>query len=267
MIPKMPIRIAKIIDANPVLLALSVLLLAIALFAVLFGILWAIQSLTGAFDEVRQLAGEIGVDTRSLLEFIGLFAGVTILVGQFWLTHRRIGAAESTDTAAQETAASTVLSHSAQQFREAVESLSSPSDCQTRRATGFGYHGQELSRVSGCGSQHHSRVRAAAERRCRHQHRGVSIMAKVPRDRAFAMSILFTGHGPTTFAGKQHDLHGAKLPELMLENAEMPGVVLTGADLRKVSLVEANLREAKLGEAILDGAILRKAKLCRASLF
>ena len=120
-------RVAKIIDANPALLAVSVLLLAMALFAVLFGIIWALQHLTDIFGEVQWLAQEIGVDTRSLLEFIGLFVGVTILVGQLWLTHRRIAAAESTATAAQETAASTVLSHSAQQFREAVESLSSHS--------------------------------------------------------------------------------------------------------------------------------------------
>ena len=127
MIPNLLARIARIIDGNPALLAVSVLLLAIALFAVLFGILWALHHLTGVFGEVQWLAKELDVDTRSLLEFIGLFVGVTILVGQFWLTHRRITAAENTATAAQETAASTVLSHSAQQFREAVESLSSPS--------------------------------------------------------------------------------------------------------------------------------------------
>ncbi len=44
-----------------------------------------------------------------------------------WLTHRRVEAVENTATAAQETAASTVFSHSAQQFREAVDSLSNPS--------------------------------------------------------------------------------------------------------------------------------------------
>ena len=101
-------------------------------------------------------------------------------------------------------------------------------------------------------------------------------MAKVPRDRAFAMSILFTGHGPTTFAGKQHDLHGAKLPELMLENAEMPGVILDyanlyGAVLKKAnlngaSLVMANLEYADLSGAYLIGADLRDAILKNANL-
>ena len=120
-------RLARIIDANPALLALSVLLLAMALFAVLFGVMWGLQNFTGAFDEVQRLADEMDVDTRSLLEFIGLFVGVTILVGQLWLTHRRVGAAEDTARAAQETAVSTVLTQSAQQFSEAVKALSSPS--------------------------------------------------------------------------------------------------------------------------------------------
>ena len=123
--PKMLSRIAKIIDANPALLAVGVLLLAIALFAVLFGILWALHHLTGVFGEVQWLAKEIGIDTRSLLEFIGLFVGVTILVGQFWLTHRRVSAVESTAQAAARTAESTVRSNTAQQFKDAVELLGS----------------------------------------------------------------------------------------------------------------------------------------------
>ena len=116
-------RVAKIIDANPALLAVSVLLLAMALFAVLFGIIWTLHILTGVFGEVQWLAQEIGVDTRSLLEFIGLFVGVTILVGQLWLTHRRVGAAERTAEAAAHTAESTVRSNTAQLFKNAVELL------------------------------------------------------------------------------------------------------------------------------------------------
>lgn len=86
-------------------------------------------------------------------------------------------------------------------------------------------------------------------------------MAKVPRDRAFAMSVLFTGHGPTTFAGKRHDLHGAELPELMLENAEMPGVILDGANLRKAWLKSSNLRGARLVLADLHEANLSYSDL------
>lgn len=96
-------------------------------------------------------------------------------------------------------------------------------------------------------------------------------MAKVPRDRAFAMAVLFTGHGPATFAGKQHDLHGVKLPELMLENAEMPGVILDGADLQKAWLKGANLNGARLvladlHEANLSGADLRDCLLVNTNL-
>lgn len=121
------LRLVKVFDASPAILAVSVLLLAVALFGVLFGVIWAFQHFTGVFAEAQRLADAIGIETHRLLEFIGLFVGVTILVGQLWLTHRRVSAAESTAQAAQETAESTALSNSAQQFREAVASLSSPS--------------------------------------------------------------------------------------------------------------------------------------------
>ena len=120
-------RLVQIVDASPVLLAIGVLLLAVALFGVLFSIIWAFQHFTGAFAETQKLADAIGIETHRLLEFVGLFVGVTILVGQLWLTHRRVAAAEDTANAARETAASTVLSSSSQQFKDAVESLSSPS--------------------------------------------------------------------------------------------------------------------------------------------
>ena len=119
------LRLVKVVDASPALLAVSVLLLAVALFGVLFGVVWAFQHFTGVFSEAQQLADAIGIETHRLLEFIGLFVGVTILVGQLWLTHRRVSAAESTAQAAQETAASTVKSNTAQQFKDAVELLGS----------------------------------------------------------------------------------------------------------------------------------------------
>ena len=121
------VRLAKMIDASPALLAISVLLIAVTLFAILFGIIWVLQSFVGIFNGVQSLADEIGIEPHQLLEFIGLFVGGTILVGQLWLTHRRVSAAENTAKAAAQTADSTTRSNSAQQFKDAVESLGSPS--------------------------------------------------------------------------------------------------------------------------------------------
>ena len=96
-------------------------------------------------------------------------------------------------------------------------------------------------------------------------------MEKVPRDRAFAMAVLFTGHGPTTFAGKRHDLHGAELPGLALDNAEMPNVILshanlTAAELPGAVMQGANLQATRLTSAILAGANLQDACLIDADL-
>ena len=121
------VRLAKMIDASPALLVISVLLIAVTLFAILFGIIWVLQSFVGIFNGVQSLADEIGIEPHQLLEFIGLFVGGTILVGQLWLTHRRVSAAENTAKAAAQTADSTTRSNSAQQFKDAVESLGSPS--------------------------------------------------------------------------------------------------------------------------------------------
>ena len=96
-------------------------------------------------------------------------------------------------------------------------------------------------------------------------------MKKLPVDRQFAMQVLFTGHGPATFKGHNHDLSQASLPELMLENAEMPGVILDGANLQKAWLKGSNLYGARmvladLHEAELSGADLRNCKLNNANL-
>ncbi len=74
------LRLVKIADSNPALLAVSVLLLAVALFGVLFGVIWAFQHFTGVFAETQRLADAIGIETHRLMEFVGLFVGVTILV-------------------------------------------------------------------------------------------------------------------------------------------------------------------------------------------
>lgn len=99
-----------------------VLLVAIALFALLYGVI-SLARITGGLSSVQTLAGEIGIEAHQLLEFIGLFVGGTILVGQLWLTHRRVGAAERTAEAAAHTAESTVRSNTAQLFKNAVELL------------------------------------------------------------------------------------------------------------------------------------------------
>ena len=96
-------------------------------------------------------------------------------------------------------------------------------------------------------------------------------MKKLPVDRQFAMQVLFTGHGPTTFKGHNHDLSQASFPELMLENAEMPGVILDGADLHKAWLKDSNLFGARLvladlHEAELSGADLRNCLLVQTNL-
>lgn len=122
------LRLVKIVDSSPALLAVSVLLLAVALFGVLFSVIWAFQHFTGVFSEAQQLANAIGIETHRLLEFVGLFVGVTILVGQLWLTHRRVSAAESTAQAAARTAESTIRSNTAQQFKDAIELLGHQSE-------------------------------------------------------------------------------------------------------------------------------------------
>ena len=90
-------------------------------------------------------------------------------------------------------------------------------------------------------------------------------MKKLPYDRQVAMEALFTGHGPTTFRGKEHNLSRAYLAGLALENAEMPGVILDRSNLYKAWLAGCNLHSARLVSADLQEANLRQADLrnCR----
>ena len=96
-------------------------------------------------------------------------------------------------------------------------------------------------------------------------------MKKLPYPRQIAMEALFTGHGPTTFKGKEHNLSRSYLVELFLENAEMPGVILDGSNLRKARLVGSNLDSARLvladlEEADLSRVNLRNSRLVNANL-
>ncbi len=96
-------------------------------------------------------------------------------------------------------------------------------------------------------------------------------MKKLPYPRQVAMEALFTGHGPTTFKGKEHNLSRSYLVELFLENAEMPDVRLDRSNLQKAQLAGSNLVNASLVRsdlrgADLSGADLRGADLSRADL-
>lgn len=91
-------------------------------------------------------------------------------------------------------------------------------------------------------------------------------MKKLPYPRQVAMEALFTGHGPTTFKGKEHDLSRSYLVELFLENAEMPGVILDRSNLCKAFLVGSNLNSARLVLADLEEADLRRVDLRNSKL-
>ena len=92
-------------------------------------------------------------------------------------------------------------------------------------------------------------------------------MKKLPYPRQIAMETLFTGHGPTTFKGKEHNLSHAYLAELMLENAIMPGVILDSSNLRKAWLAGSDLSGSRLVLADLEEADLSQVNLENAKLY
>ena len=92
-------------------------------------------------------------------------------------------------------------------------------------------------------------------------------MKKLPYPRQIAMETLFTGHGPTTFKGKEHNLSHAYLAELMLENAIMPGVILDSSNLRKAWLAGSDLSGSRLVLADLEEANLSRVNLKNANLY
>ena len=91
-------------------------------------------------------------------------------------------------------------------------------------------------------------------------------MKKLPFEKQIAMETLFTGHGPTTFKGKEHNLSRAYLVELLLEGAEMPGVILDGSKLQRARLTGSNLAGARLVLADLEEADLSGVNLENANL-
>lgn len=86
-------------------------------------------------------------------------------------------------------------------------------------------------------------------------------MKKLSYPQQIAMETLFTGHGPTTFKGKEHNISRAYLVELFLEDAEMPGVNLNYANLHKAWLVGSNLAGSRMIRADLEAADLRRVNL------
>lgn len=86
-------------------------------------------------------------------------------------------------------------------------------------------------------------------------------MKKLPYPKQVAMEALFTGHGPTTFKGKEHNLSRAYLVELFLEDAEMPGVNLNYSNLHQAWLVGSNLAGSRLIRVDLEAADLRRVNL------
>lgn len=86
-------------------------------------------------------------------------------------------------------------------------------------------------------------------------------MKKLNYTKQVAMEGLFTGHGPTTFKGKEHNISRAYLVELFLEDAEMPGVNMNYCNLHKAWLVGSNLAGSRMIRVDLAGADLRRVNL------
>ena len=96
-------------------------------------------------------------------------------------------------------------------------------------------------------------------------------MKKLTPSAQVAMETLFTGHGPTTFKGKTHNLRRCQLPGLILYDADMQGAVLSHSDMQRAELPSAKLCKVALDSvnlagAHLVGADLRGADLSRADL-
>ena len=91
-------------------------------------------------------------------------------------------------------------------------------------------------------------------------------MAKMSYSRQVAMEVLFTGHGPTTFAGFDHNLSNSHLEELFLYNAKMNGVNLAHSNLKGAKLVgQCDLSNVNLSFADLTATQLPEAVLFKAN--
>lgn len=118
----------SLIYQSPAAAVFGALLTAVALYVVVTFLVWIAYRIPGLPGVAPDLAKSIGVSTPQLLEFNAIVVTAVFVAVQLWVTHRRAGAAESTATAAMQTAESTVKSNAAQQFKDAVELLGSPSE-------------------------------------------------------------------------------------------------------------------------------------------
>ena len=118
----------RLLGQNPAAAVFGALLTAAALYAVVTFVVWMAYRIPGLPGVVADLAKSIGVSTPQLLEFNAIVVTAVFIAVQLWVTHRRAGAAEATALAAMRTAESTVKSNAAQQFKDAVELLDSPSE-------------------------------------------------------------------------------------------------------------------------------------------
>ena len=107
---------------------LSALLLAVVLYGLVSLLMWLLYRIPGITSGLQAMAKGIGVSTPQLLEFNAIIVTAIFIAVQLWTTNRRAEAAETTATAAMQTAESTVKSNTAQQFKDAVELLGHGSD-------------------------------------------------------------------------------------------------------------------------------------------
>lgn len=113
---------------NPVAAVFGALLTAAVLYVAVTFLVWIAYRIPGLPGVAADLAKNIGVSTPQLLEFNAIVVAAVFVAIQLWVTHRRASAAEATAAAAMQTAESTVKSNAAQQFKDAVELLDSPSE-------------------------------------------------------------------------------------------------------------------------------------------
>ena len=113
---------------HPVVTGLGMVLLAVALFFILFALATFVLEWTNWFGTFQKATSENGRQTIERLRLSSLIVAGIVLLVQLWLTNRRVGAAESTAKAAVQVAESTVNNNISQRFKEAVELLGHESE-------------------------------------------------------------------------------------------------------------------------------------------
>ena len=117
----------NLITRNLPATVLGALLMAVVLYGLVSLLAWLAYRIPGLPGIVQDMAKGIGVTTPQLLEFNAIIVTAIFIAVQLWTTHRRAGSAEATAVAAMQTAETTAKTNTAQQFKDAVELLASPS--------------------------------------------------------------------------------------------------------------------------------------------